>query len=298
MDRESVLEAIYEDDFSGNASFLSDVEMADASEDDHIEDGKLKSFGGFDFQENLPENTSEKTIGSSVHDNKGRPHNKKKYRKNRNNAKTIGNINRFVIDTCRQLKEPKSYLVWEAIRKLGVSVVKDFVEEVIAIECRGGEMTADGKRRRTPGGILWNILKLQEPEAYKEIMLKGKDFEKELRKENNKRYGPEAAGQQNSKRYRIGSDNLGRNGGAQVTESMHRHFYEPCKDTQSENGLQEKSLQDPMVKAWVDGIRTGNKTCGNRCRDDIRPRTILSEKVKLPVKDRIRVPVGYDDLVD
>lgn len=49
--------------------------------------------------------------------------------------------------------------------------------QAFTIECHGGQMTADGKRRRTPGGILWNILKLKEPEAFKEIMLKAKDFE-------------------------------------------------------------------------------------------------------------------------
>lgn len=38
-------------------------------------------------------------------------------------------------------------------------------------------MTADGKRLRTGGGVLWNILKTREPKAYKEIMLKGKEFE-------------------------------------------------------------------------------------------------------------------------
>jgi len=35
-------------------------------------------------------------------------------------------------------------------------------------------MTADGKRRRTAGGSIWNISKSCEPEAYKEIMMKGR----------------------------------------------------------------------------------------------------------------------------
>lgn len=38
-------------------------------------------------------------------------------------------------------------------------------------------MTADGRRLRTGGGILWNIMKTREPMAYKEIMKKAKDFE-------------------------------------------------------------------------------------------------------------------------
>lgn len=38
-------------------------------------------------------------------------------------------------------------------------------------------MTADGRRFRTGGGILWNIIKAREPKAYKEIMRKAKEFE-------------------------------------------------------------------------------------------------------------------------
>lgn len=38
-------------------------------------------------------------------------------------------------------------------------------------------MTANGKRFRTGGGILWGIIKAREPKAYKEIMNKAKDFE-------------------------------------------------------------------------------------------------------------------------
>lgn len=38
-------------------------------------------------------------------------------------------------------------------------------------------MTADSRRFRTGGGILWNIIKAREPKAYKEIMRKAKEFE-------------------------------------------------------------------------------------------------------------------------
>ncbi|KAF2304363.1 hypothetical protein GH714_030480 [Hevea brasiliensis] len=69
----------------------------------------------------------------------------------------------FVLDTCRRLKEKKSYMVYTAVG--GCNSV-----------C-GGQMTADGRRFRTGGGILWNIMKTREPMAYKEIMKKAKDFE-------------------------------------------------------------------------------------------------------------------------
>lgn len=46
-----------------------------------------------------------------------------------------------------------------------------------AIQTCGGQKTADGRRFRTGGGILWSILKVRDPNAYKEIMKKGKEFE-------------------------------------------------------------------------------------------------------------------------
>ncbi|KAJ6814763.1 uncharacterized protein M6B38_138135 [Iris pallida] len=112
----------------------------------------------------------------------------KKKKKNRNkkrkrkggDAPNITDINRFVVDTCRRLREKKSYLVWNAIGCLGVSAVSDLVKEVDVILGCGGQKTTDGKRLRTGGGILWNILKSREPNAYKEIMAKGKEFEKQL----------------------------------------------------------------------------------------------------------------------
>ena len=49
--------------------------------------------------------------------------------------------------------------------------------QVEAIQSCGGQKTVDGRRFRTGGGILWNILKTREPNVYKEIMAKGKAFE-------------------------------------------------------------------------------------------------------------------------
>lgn len=46
-----------------------------------------------------------------------------------------------------------------------------------AVQACGGQMTADGRRCRTGGGILWSIIKTREPKAYKEIMKKTKEFE-------------------------------------------------------------------------------------------------------------------------
>ncbi|XP_020266901.1 uncharacterized protein LOC109842434, partial [Asparagus officinalis] len=110
----------------------------------------------------------------------GKRKKKKKRRRRSGSAPNITDINRFVIDTCKRLKERKSYLVWNAIGCLGVSAFSDLVKEVDAIQRCGGQKTADESRFRTGGGILWNILKTREPKAYKEIMAKGREFEKQL----------------------------------------------------------------------------------------------------------------------
>ncbi|PQQ09620.1 uncharacterized protein Pyn_01247 [Prunus yedoensis var. nudiflora] len=56
---------------------------------------------------------------------------KKKRNRRRNNAPGINvtDIDRFVIDTCRRLKEKKSYLVYTAVGCLGVLALNDLVKE-------------------------------------------------------------------------------------------------------------------------------------------------------------------------
>ncbi|KAH6756328.1 hypothetical protein C2S51_038914, partial [Perilla frutescens var. frutescens] len=54
---------------------------------------------------------------------------------------------------------------------------------VDAIQACGGQKTADGRRSRNGGGILWNIIKTRDPNAYKEIMRKGKEFEKQFKQQ-------------------------------------------------------------------------------------------------------------------
>lgn len=49
--------------------------------------------------------------------------------------------------------------------------------QVDAIQACGGQKTNDGNRFRSGGGILWNIIKARDPNAYKEIMKKGREFE-------------------------------------------------------------------------------------------------------------------------
>eukprot|EP00850_Spirogloea_muscicola_P020163 SM000208S06333 [mRNA] locus=s208:195981:198298:+ [translate_table: standard] len=54
---------------------------------------------------------------------------------------------------------------------------------VNAVEACGGQLTADGRARRTPGGVLWNIVRSHVDAAtYKRIMLADKLYQKELEK--------------------------------------------------------------------------------------------------------------------
>ncbi|KAJ4833270.1 hypothetical protein Tsubulata_013198 [Turnera subulata] len=178
---ESILGAIYEDDF------MEDVEMADVEEGELVEEQAQTDVGqgnGGGGGRNVGNQASQSK-------NRRRRANKKKNKKKRSfPGPNVTDVNRFVLDTCRRLKEKKSYMVYTAVGCLGISAMSDIVKEVDAIQSCGGQMTADGRRLRTGGGILWNIMKTREPMAYKEIMKKTKEFEKQFRQQGIQR-GPE-----------------------------------------------------------------------------------------------------------
>ncbi|KAL5783372.1 hypothetical protein ACOSP7_008401 [Xanthoceras sorbifolium] len=177
---ESILGAIYEDD---NLEDAEDVDMLDVEEGEFVEHNSRS-------QTNLGQSSGgDVDVGNQESQNKTRKRraNKKKNRKKKNGpGQNFTNINRFVLDTCKRLKEKKSYMVYTAVGCLGVSALSDLVKEVDAIQSCGGQMTTDGKRCRTGGGILWNIIKARAPGAYKEIMKKTKEFEKQFRQPNKK----------------------------------------------------------------------------------------------------------------
>ncbi|XP_012077325.1 uncharacterized protein LOC105638175 isoform X2 [Jatropha curcas] len=169
---ESVLDAIYEE--GDELQDIEDVEMVDLEEGElvdqnlHINLGQSVTEGGRDSVGNQ----------DSQSKNRKRRSNKKRNRKRRGGAgQGVTNIDKFVLDTCRRLKEKKSYMLYTAVGILGISALSDLVKQVDAIQSCGGQMTADGRRSRTGGGILWNIMKTKEPTAYREIMKKSKEFE-------------------------------------------------------------------------------------------------------------------------
>ncbi|KAI7733260.1 hypothetical protein M8C21_020288 [Ambrosia artemisiifolia] len=170
---ESLLDSIFD---AENVEDMEDVDMVDVEEgelvgnDHQVASGQSSSMGGDAIaQESQTKNRKRK--------------NKKKKNKKRKGGpgSDVNDINRFVLDTCRHLKERKSYLIWTAVGCLGVPALSDLVKEVDAIQACGGQKTADGSRLKYGGGILWNILKTRDPNAFKEIMKKGKEFEKQFK---------------------------------------------------------------------------------------------------------------------
>ncbi|KAL4296988.1 hypothetical protein GQ457_12G031530 [Hibiscus cannabinus] len=176
---ESISESIYEEDDLGDGE---DVEMLD------VEEGELVVNDSVNDREKTGVADVNGENQGSQSKNKKRRGNRRKSRKKKGGSgpKTL-DINRFVLDTCRRLKEKKSYMVYTAVGCLGISALSDLVKEssqVDAIQTCGGQVSADGRHCRTGGGILWNILKAREPSAYREIMKKTKEFEKQFKQQN------------------------------------------------------------------------------------------------------------------
>lgn len=175
---DNILDVIYDDD-----DLDDDVDMIDVEEGELVEpnlQNVLEQSSAGDINEANQESYSENSkCGASKKKKK-----KKNKRKRKGSGPKVTNIDRFVLDTCRHLKEKKSYMVYTAAGCLGMFALSDIIKEVDAIQACGGQKTADGRRFRSGGGILWNIIKVQEPKAYKEIMKRAKEFEKQFRQPN------------------------------------------------------------------------------------------------------------------
>ncbi|RYR42295.1 hypothetical protein S83_025196 [Arachis hypogaea] len=169
---DNILDIIHNDYDDGD-----DVEMVDVEEGELVEPDSRNSL-----RQSEAGGTNEANEDSHNKDHRLRAKKKRNKRKKKASGSNKAiDINRFVIDVCRHLKEKKQYMVYTAVGCLGVSALSDLVKEVDAIQACGGQKTADGSRFRTGGGILWNIIKVREPKVYKEIMKKVKEFEKQFR---------------------------------------------------------------------------------------------------------------------
>ncbi|CAL9056965.1 unnamed protein product [Musa banksii] len=252
---ESVLEAIFQEPaFGGPEEILDDdddggIEEEGKEDVEMVDAETLEPGGGGGSVAGLAGGDTPQTEGGSGIQSRGRNgsrgRGKKKNRRKRKGGgggggggatASIADINRFVIETCRHLKEHKSYLLWNAIGCLGVSVVKDLVKEVDAIQHCGGQKTADGRRFRTGGGILWNILKTREPKAYKEIMSKGREFEKQFKESKAK--------MRRSNEAQVSDTSIPNE--AEVSDNSERGAYVEKKLESSESKTQHKKLMDRM----------------------------------------------------
>ncbi|CAN8258663.1 unnamed protein product [Cochlearia groenlandica] len=180
---ESLLDAINEEE--DGFETMEDVDMVDVEEGEIVLDHDLHSSVETRIKD------TEELVGKKDGQNQPNRNNKKK-KKKKNKRRQGGpvmmgkpmDLDRFVRDTCRRLKEKKSYMVYTAVGCLGIPALSDLVNEVEAVETCGGQVTADGSRKRTGGGVLWNIIKARQPAAYREIMKKTRDFEKQFRHPN------------------------------------------------------------------------------------------------------------------
>ncbi|XP_031382452.1 uncharacterized protein LOC116196724 isoform X2 [Punica granatum] len=216
-----------------------DTEMLDAEEGELVDPDIVNDPG----QSNVHDSEGLKQEKESK--NRRQRANKTKNKKKRSGPEpNVTDINRFVLDTCRRLREKKSYMVYTAVCCLGVFALSDLVREAC-----GGQMTADGKRQKTGGGILWGIIKVREPNAYREIMKRAKEFERQFKPQNAVR----AAVQGNK-----ASPNPTSEG--------------------NPAGFPEASDGSPRVEN-----RTGHPH---------------ADETPKPIKDRMRVPISYEDIID
>lgn len=238
--------------------------------------------------------------------------NQKRKQAKQSAQRTPFSIDKFVVATCRRLQETKFPLFREAVDRIGVERIQTLLREVEVIEKCGGQLTADGGRRRTPGGVLWNILKEHV----------GADMYKDIMKEGNRKY---LERQKERQRER---GNGKRQGGTQANDQQHnmkRTKMEMCIDTprhgrpprpQQEFFSERVSMGLPVEaddlrapvqvqNAWVRGLKshpddeiTSNEEMLTKQHNIMGRRIPAAASSKLNISERMRMPVSYGDLVE
>ncbi|XP_057957449.1 uncharacterized protein LOC131150625 isoform X2 [Malania oleifera] len=118
---ESILDVIYEED---NLENVEDIEMIDVEEGECVELNSQPGLGQNSCGDIKVVN--QEPCGRSRRRRENKRRNKKK---KSGSMPNVTDINRFVIDTCKRLKERKSYLIWTAVGCLGVSALSNLVKE-------------------------------------------------------------------------------------------------------------------------------------------------------------------------
>ena len=73
----------------------------------------------------------------------------------------MGDVSRVVRDLASVLEEPKLQLLARAVDAIGEARCREFVDEALRVQDQGGEMTANGERKRTTGGVFWAHVRAQ-----------------------------------------------------------------------------------------------------------------------------------------
>ncbi|MCO5615009.1 hypothetical protein L7F22_069297 [Adiantum nelumboides] len=216
----------------------------------------------------------------------------------------------FIVHTSRYLKEPKRYLIEAAVDRLGMDVVGGLVREVETIEANGGQMIASGKRRRTPGGVLWNILRARYEEDFKAIMTAGKTVEKDQRKQKRKVEVNDMVidEQPSSKRRKTGMTcpSMGTRPEAQVKRTGVTVWPSRCTQTEDIHLKVDPDISSTFSRAqnaWAEavkkekhiaeGVNKGNHMAG--CTDTEMLGDAMNKK-RSSVAERLRIPIQYGDL--
>src|SRR6266446_10110250 len=64
------------------------------------------------------------------------------------------------VDTLAEvLREPKRMLLMNVLRTLGVDRTTAILADTLTCEANGGMLTKDGTRRRTPGGVFFQLVR-------------------------------------------------------------------------------------------------------------------------------------------
>ncbi|KAL2237072.1 UNVERIFIED_CONTAM: hypothetical protein Sindi_0898900 [Sesamum indicum] len=293
---ESLLDTLFDEEIVDDGQ---DVEMLD------IEEGELtEQISNTEVGESCDVGNDQENQESNRRISRQKKRKKKNKRKRGSSAgPNITNINRFVLDACKRLREKKSYLMWTAVGCLGVSALSDLVKEcpddghksllqisspfgwtlvrlwstalpymledllppllrclifvshqpliLQAEEACGGQKTADGSRFRSGGGILWNIIKVRDPNAYKEIMRKGKEFEKQFKQQLHGKQEPK----------------------------------------------QQAEASSPSITLDANQAKSNISDCLElTCHDRSQHELMAAPQKRASVHERIRMPVTYDDL--
>src|SRR5215212_6464378 len=73
-------------------------------------------------------------------------------------------LTEFVREITSRLNEPNVALIRRIVIAIGEDRARALLEQVLAIEAAGGQMTLDGTRRKTPGGVFISTARAQAPD--------------------------------------------------------------------------------------------------------------------------------------